>query len=266
MPGKTLDIEDLLEINDDPRFITGIFNYCDRRCEKCAFTMKCRLYADEQRDQQDHPGDDWSARVQRSLERTIEMLKRWCKREGIDFDTLSQAETSTEVKAEMERVQEARRDPLVKLAEQYTFASLKLAQALRTARALAEWPAEATDALDTIEWFALRVASKIHRAITGYAERDEDESGDPVQSDWNGSAKVARLDIAESRAAWETILRVGMAAEDSPLRQVIGLLDDIEAGIAMRFPQAMAFVRPGFDDGSGAESVDERAQETRANS
>lgn len=33
----------LLQIQDG--FIVGIFNYCDRRCEACAFTSRCRLFA-----------------------------------------------------------------------------------------------------------------------------------------------------------------------------------------------------------------------------
>jgi hypothetical protein len=27
-------------------FIVGIFNYCDRWCERCAFTSRCRVFAD----------------------------------------------------------------------------------------------------------------------------------------------------------------------------------------------------------------------------
>src|SRR4051794_39836086 len=30
---RKLDIEDLIASADDPKFITGIFNYCNRRCE-----------------------------------------------------------------------------------------------------------------------------------------------------------------------------------------------------------------------------------------
>ena len=28
----------------DDRYITGIFNYCDRRCGRCKFTMNCYAY------------------------------------------------------------------------------------------------------------------------------------------------------------------------------------------------------------------------------
>ncbi len=27
-------------------FIIGIYNYCDRWCETCAFTSRCRVFAD----------------------------------------------------------------------------------------------------------------------------------------------------------------------------------------------------------------------------
>ena len=32
----------------NPKFIPGIFNYCDRWCERCAFTARCRTFAMEQ--------------------------------------------------------------------------------------------------------------------------------------------------------------------------------------------------------------------------
>ena len=33
-----------MEVRDG--FIVGIFNYCDRWCEVCPFTSRCRLFAD----------------------------------------------------------------------------------------------------------------------------------------------------------------------------------------------------------------------------
>lgn len=247
MPGHTLDIEDLLEAPDDPHFIPGVFNYCHRRCERCPFTARCRLYADEQRDRQAFPDSDWKERVHRSFERTKDMVKRWCAREGIDFDRFNRDSQSAEPADELRAIQEVRKDPLQQLAERYTFPAMKIAAAIRQSPETRSWPREARDALETIEWFGIRVSSKVHRALLGYERRDELPDEDPVQSDWNGSAKVARLDIAESRAAWLVILKTGEAPEDSPLRRMVGLLDEIDAGIAERFPDAMAFVRPGFD-------------------
>jgi hypothetical protein len=55
MPGRTLVIEDMLNVDDDLRYIDSIFNYCHRRCERSRFTDRCRLYADERRDEQLDP-------------------------------------------------------------------------------------------------------------------------------------------------------------------------------------------------------------------
>jgi hypothetical protein len=242
MPRKKLDIEDLLQTPDDASFIVGIFNYCHRRCERCPFTRRCRLYADERRDQELHPGDNWSQRTQRSLERAVALMKQWCEREGIDFDKVA---GNSEADDQLKLAEEMRRHPLQKLAEEYTFASMKLAQALRRSQAFNTWPAGAHEALDTIEWYGMRVSSKVHRALLGRAGCEGDEA---QQSDWNGSAKVARLEIRESRDAWDVLLRVGGAAADSPLRELIDRLDALDTAVAHQFPEAMSFVRPGFDE------------------
>jgi hypothetical protein len=44
-------------------FIDGIYNYCDRWCERCAFTARCRLFADEQKflAEAQRPSDDQNA-------------------------------------------------------------------------------------------------------------------------------------------------------------------------------------------------------------
>jgi hypothetical protein len=100
------------------------------------------------------------------------------------------------------------------------------------------------------------VSAKVHRALHGLAERedlpakveDDEHDEDVVQNDWNGSAKVARLIIAESRDAWRVVMQAGGAASDSPLTELVVLLNQLDAGIADHFPRAMEFLRPGFDE------------------
>jgi hypothetical protein len=94
------------------------------------------------------------------------------------------------------------------------------------------------------------VGAKVYRALHGFAESDELAEEDVVQNDWNGSAKLARLIVSESKDAWGVVLKAGDAPADSPLTELIGLLDRIEAGLAERFPRAMEFLRPGFDEPS----------------
>jgi hypothetical protein len=247
MSSPTFDLDDLLTPEDDPRFIDGIFNYCTRRCEPCAFQDRCRLYRDLQEQERSHPEWDVLERVRDNFQRTFELLRGWCAREGIDFETLQAHAESDAVRDELRKMDETRSDPLQRSAEAYTAAALKLVQAIDCTAPPNTRPDSLRPALDTIAHLAIPISSKIHRALSGYVTRD-DERDDEVQNDWNGSAKVARTAIADTTIAWETVLAVGETPADSPLRKLIGLLQELDAALAQRFPRALEFVRPGFDE------------------
>jgi hypothetical protein len=53
------------------------------------------------------------------------------------------------------------------------------------------------------------IASKVFRAVSSALDLDFDPAD--VQSDANGSAKVALLLIAESRQAWQVLMQPGRA-------------------------------------------------------
>jgi hypothetical protein len=239
-----------VQLATDQMFIEGIFNYSNGRCGRCRFTQRCGQYADENRGSEQLPEGDWHAHVHRSVQRTFETIQAWCQREGVDIAALRKQEPGRH-DAARDMARRLRADPLVTLAKGYTLPALRLAEALRRSDDFSAWPHEAKEALDTIEWYAMRVSSKVFRAVSGFELRDESDD-EVVQSDWNGSAKVARLEITESRAAWDAILRIGDAPPDSPLRSLIERLDAIDAAVAARFPDAMAFVRPGFDGGAAS--------------
>ena len=40
-----MDKERMDDLAGDPRFIPGIYNYCDRWCEHCELTSRCLNYA-----------------------------------------------------------------------------------------------------------------------------------------------------------------------------------------------------------------------------
>jgi len=234
---------------DQPLFIESIFNYCNRRCARCAFTERCLLYSDLREYEERHPDRGPLEQSHDSFQECFRLLEQWCEREGIDFAQLKSEAQSEQAEADMKRLEDAiRSEPLQKLATTYTHAALKLVDALSSARALRAWPLEVGEAIDTIAWNAGMVTTKVHRALHGLAGWDDAADQDLVQNDWNGSAKVARLIVAESKNAWHVVMQAGAAAPDSPLTQLIALLDRIEAGLDDRFPQAMEFLRPGFDE------------------
>ena len=90
------------------------------------------------------------------------------------------------------------------------------------------------------------ISAKIYRAVCGHAEGWE--APDEVQTDFNGSAKIALVGIAESRRAWELLMEAGRATVDGVPAHAARMLDELDASVRERFPRATAFVRPGFDE------------------
>jgi len=41
---------DIDKLAGNPDFISGIYNYCDRWCERCVMTARCVVFAMEQAD------------------------------------------------------------------------------------------------------------------------------------------------------------------------------------------------------------------------
>jgi hypothetical protein len=228
--------------------IESIFNYCTRRCELCPFTERCSVYLANQEYEERHPDASWVDQVRDTFGETFTLIEDWCKREGIDFAELRQDANSEEATAELNRLDETvRDDALFKLAKAYMHAALDVVERLSGAGVFQDWPPAVSSAIGTIRWHATMVSVKAHRALHGCASRDLMEDEDAVQNDWNGSAKLARLLVRESRQAWEVIVAAGNAPADSPIRGLLALLDRLDTGLAERFPRAEEFVRPGFD-------------------
>ena len=102
------------------------------------------------------------------------------------------------------------------------------------------------EAVQTIDWFSSRVSAQIDRAVRLAGERSE--PADDSQSDCSGSAKVALIGIEESRRAWTVLMGAGKATANGVPAQAVRMLDALDAAVRARFPRAMAFVRPGFDE------------------
>ncbi|HET6881236.1 MAG TPA: hypothetical protein VFI31_13835, partial [Pirellulales bacterium] len=103
------------------RFIDGIYNYCDRWCERCAFTERCRVYDMEQKAAADVESRDpdnaafWQS-LTRILEQTKDMLRQVAAERGIDLDSLD-LEAAGE--RERRRTKRVRSNKLARQGEQY---------------------------------------------------------------------------------------------------------------------------------------------------
>src|SRR4030095_7039134 len=80
----------LTELANNPDLISGIYNYCDRWCERCPLTSRCLVYATEQEDDDSAPSRDthneefWQ-RLGLIFQETRGMIVEWAQEAGIDL-------------------------------------------------------------------------------------------------------------------------------------------------------------------------------------
>jgi hypothetical protein len=242
-------LEACIKRAQDPTLVPGIYHYCDSRCERCAFSRRCLSFREAQEQRRQHGDRDLSAHLEANARQTVDLMRAWCEREGIDFETLEQDAHSEAADLEYQHARTVvDSDPLTIATTRYTRAAWAIVEPLRRLSPFHEWPPEVAAALETIDWNAGMIAAKLARALHGFHDRHLGDDEDAIQNDWNGSAKMVRLAIDESLVAWETLFAVGDTPPGADLRQTADALARIDADVATRFPQAMAFIRPGFDE------------------
>jgi hypothetical protein len=236
----------------DPRLIPGIYNYCDSRCPRCPFTGRCLTYLDN-RELTEQAGESVADASGGALRRAAGIVVGIARREGVDPAALAAEAAARMSRANLDGY---RQDPLSARAEEYSHLAWRVSRAVAPAVS-ARGEASTIEAVAAIGWFSTRVSSKIRRAVVGQAEGWDAEG--EVQTDFNGSAKMALLGIAESRRAWGVLMEPGKAAANGVPAQAVAMLDALDAAVRSRFPNAMAFVRPGFDEPPDVASIQGRS-------
>jgi len=224
-------------------FIPGIFNYCDRWCERCPLAARCRVYAMEQEYADDGRNANQQAywrNLQNIFTETKEMLREAAAERGIDIDALDLKE-ACEIIEEKRRAVEQQH--LMKLAEKYT----KQASVFLKAQDLSGGTDNQTqlEMLQTIGWYHFFIAAKINRALYAEADYEEDADFDAFRNDGDGSIKVALIAIDRSITAWRILATEETGREIKPLIQ---LLETLRRMCEEKFPNARDFLRPGFDE------------------
>ncbi len=254
----------------DPRFISGIYNYCDRWCERCAFSHRCLNFAMEQQREppveRDSNNQAFWDQLSANFARTGEMIRQMAEEMGADLSPEALAEVSREEQAREQRAAEAGSD-IDELATDYLEKSAAFFDAhedfvTQRAEELASQvqlgiakPADAkgaivnlADAVEVIRWYESFIVVKLKRAF--YSREDERIEPEPdFPSDADGSAKVALIAIDRSLAAWTALREFCVESEhqDEALDAMV-MLDRLRTQVEAEFPQARAFHRPGFDD------------------
>ncbi len=260
-----MDKERLKKLAGDPRFIPGVYNYCDRWCERCPFTSRCMNYALSE-DESDSPESKdinnqafWD-KLHGIFQVTLEMIKESAEEMGIDLDAIDHEEFAKQEELVHKIVKD---QPYTQAAFAYAdmvsrwFDSnedlledkgeelLALAQAEIPGARPDQDALTIQDCLEIVRWYQHQIYVKLCRAASGMI-RGELEEVEYFPQDANGSAKVAILGIERSIAAWGGLLHQFPDQEDAIL-DVLVALKKLLRQVDAAFPDARAFIRPGFD-------------------
>jgi hypothetical protein len=108
-----------------------------------------------------------------------------------------------------------------------------------------EKDAELLEPVEVVGWYQHLIYVKLMRAIRGELE-DEPDILDEYPKDSDGSAKVALIGIDRSIAAWGEI-RNCFPHRSNQIMEILVHLEQLRRKVEKTFPNARAFIRPGFD-------------------
>lgn len=247
---------------DNPNLIRGIFNYCDRWCERCTHTARCLSFQMEQARVQGEPPEApdqqnaafWD-QIGKSLAVARAMLDDFMQRDGV---TLSEADPDATPPADNRDDERVANHPCSRAARAYiglvdawfttgtvawqaTTQELEQAAAMRLpGRAPRSELAELNEVVDVIRYYQPFLFPKIGRALQGRLD------GDPC-GDASGSAKIALIAMDRSLGAWSQ-LHAHFPEREGATLPVLVHLEKLRHAVERVFPKARVFVRPGLDE------------------
>jgi len=260
-----MDKKKLKEMAGSKRFIEGIYNYCDRWCERCSFTSRCLNYAMAEDEPEDAESRDarnqafWQ-KIGETFQVTLELLHEFAEEHGIDLDAIDYEEAAEKEKL---RDEMARDHGCCRAARAYGemvddwFESARGLMGQREAEpgeeeteGMAEARAREVetgldDALEVVRWYQHQIYVKLMRAVRGGLD-DDPEIEEGFQKDSDGSAKVALIGLDRSLAAWGEVRKSLPFFEPETVRLLVHL-ERLRREVEKAFPEARAFIRPGFD-------------------
>jgi len=252
--------------NNNPNHIPGIYNYCDRWCERCPFTSRCLNFELSEEKFGDLENVDISneafwQKLSETLEETMTMLKEMVEERGIDLESL-EIDDSEELDNPFED------KPVVHMTTHMARSYIDIVEnwfndnvyifeddgrqlaGVYEAEISEAYSQEDTvsliDSVEVIRWYQHQIYVKIQRAI--HSSQDEEfEIENDFPKDSDGSTKVALIGMDRSISAWGKITKFFPDQKENIIA-VITHIDRLRRRTEKKFPAARAFVRPGFDE------------------
>jgi hypothetical protein len=257
------------------KYIPGIYNYCDRWCERCSFTTRCLNFESTGKlssEQLDISNEAFWKTIADIFKKTIEILRKAAAEYGFDIDNIPEEETKAHEKKEKMTRETMKNHPISKTTLDYTKKAKAMFEnnpmlkekseelvkniemGLRNEEQIMEEAISIKDSIEIIQWYLFFIHVKFARALHGLIEDDGwsertplEEAKNDFQRDCDGSAKIALIASQRSMEAWMKINELIPGNEDDIIPLLASLQKIIRTGNEI-FPKAKTFIRPGFDE------------------
>jgi len=251
------------------KHIPGIYNYCDRWCEKCASTSQCLLFSNESKIATFEILNNRLPEAEEIMDELFETGEDDLENE-FDWENYSDEEDkedflfreSDEDEEEMELEDDDTIEPsnfIEDLSDQYLKQSQVFIKNIDERFNFFSTPKESItlpqikkiyDSFETVSWYHAFIFVKIKRASHGkkeYLKYKDKDLKEFSKYDSDGTAKVAALSIKNSIKAL-TELQEYLPDYCNELIKLSSLLKRIFNELEREFPDYDKFKRPGFDD------------------
>jgi len=272
-----MEFDDHFELPEGD-FIPGIYNYCNRWCERCIYTDRCRTFASEKiftrefeaikrREKSMEENKDFWDQVDKTIEEAAELIDEEVpllkNDESPLFGQWEDDEDAEEaMKEHEEKRAKAENQDMSKVALQYEKAvhkwfeerkdTLKQDYNSDTKDFSVSYPGiddkqelkQLTESVEVILWYHIQIWIKINRALSSSYEEEEDlDLFDGFPKDSDGSAMVAINGINSSIGAW-SYLRGKLLSERETIKPIIRMLLWLKMEVEKEFPNAKDFEWP----------------------
>lgn len=244
-------------------FLEGIYNYCDRWCEKCNYTERCATFSASEKN---FPSDNPLSNPKEFFEQLRKIFEETKKMLDEKLEEFSIEEIPQEVLLEAEQIQKSidekiEANPLILEARKYSdLVQLWFDQnseilkrketelnknmllglhgySMNNAQFLNE-------VFEVIHFYRFFITAKVIRAFRDKYEIELDDVD--AEEDMLTSAKLFLLALTRSIAAWQILYDFLPEAEKSIFDMLL-LLGRIRIKLQEVFPTAWEFKRPYFD-------------------
>ncbi len=229
------------------KFIPSIFSYCDRWCEHCSFTGRCKLFSMEEKREKENKGNGSSfiEELQKTFAETTNLIKEYAGEFDKDLSNIEEIAAKELPENQLSFLS-------TKYYEDAAVYLKELMNEIEEHSAVSSVIPRNTDMVklhqivecyEVIQWYHTLAPVKITRAISSTRTDTEEEDLKYLREDADGSAFIALKAILKTLAALEVVLGWTRSLKDETLNLIIDA-GRIKHLIEKDFPGALNYVWP----------------------